>query len=232
MPIRNQHRSARTPYLNRSRSAKKAAYVRVAGLIRRAAPVLGGRFYTRSYMDGLNSWIDLYFLGHGYPDYFNVAMITTRNSYKELVLHEAFRRAKILAPDEDDWMADTVKDPKTGHYITPARTPKLFLEFGGLSRFDWITAQEKVIANEKTVFVHEKWTVRRDYYSGIGLHITLDVPAITIQVVNDFIDRFLANPTSFCNPQPLTYLADEIEDWGLDANAVAEPWDWPTDTGE
>lgn len=226
MPKRHRYRNAQTPYLQRSRAARKAAYMQAVNRIRRAAPMLSGRFYTHNFMHGKNGWLDLYFLGGRFPLFYNVAMQTTRNEFKEKVLDEAFRRAELIVPESKKWWEETQIDPHTGHYVMPARSPRQYEELGGLTKCEWIDAQQKVIADERCVLVHEHWTIRTDYSTGIGLQVTLDVPHITAKVVNEFIERFLAGPGNYRNPNPLVYTSSDLEDWGVEANALAEPWEW------
>jgi len=226
MPIRNRHRYAQTPYLQRSRAARKAAYIRAANRIRRAAPILGGKFYTHNFMHGLNSWLDLYFLGRRFPIFYNVAMQTTRHAYKDKVLDEAFRRAELIVPESNTWWEETQIDPDSGLNVAPARSPKRYEELGGLTRYEWIDVRQKVIADEKCIYVNEHWAIQSNYTSGIGLRVTLDVPYLTAQVVNDFIERFLRSPDNYRDPKPLAYTSSEIADWGVEANAIAEPWEW------
>jgi len=62
-------RSHRPPFCQLPRHRQKDAYIGIKNLIRRAAPVLGGRFYTHDMLHGYNGWIDLYFLGAKAPIY-------------------------------------------------------------------------------------------------------------------------------------------------------------------
>lgn len=231
MPKRYKLKGYQAPYLQRSRAAKKAAYIRLANRIRRSDAALGGRFYTRHYLHGQNNWLDLYFMGDRYPVYYNVFMQTTRCAYAEQVLHAAYGQADSLVADKEDWLSGTAKDPETGLFVTPAREPKRFPELGGLSKLEWVQEQLHVLADARTIHVHEHWDLRKDYSWGIGLHVTLDVPYITMEVVNGFIERFLRSSQSYASDQQLTYRYSEIEHWGVDANQIAEPWEWDEQDG-
>ena len=208
----SRYRNARPSFAKRSRAARRAEYIRTVNLIRRAATVLGGRFYSQSYMHGGNSWIDLRFLGNRPLEIFSVAMQTTRNEYKEKVFEESYKRADALVPP--------------GEISVAVESKQRYPEFGGLSRIEWAIAQQPAIADERIVKVHERWIIQKNYYTGTGLQVTLDVPAITIEAVHNFMDRLLANPIPFNNPRSSTYTAADIKHWCIDANAVAEPWDW------
>lgn len=200
--------------------------MRAINLIRRAAPMLGGTYYTHDYMHGKNGWLDLYFLGVRFPIFYNVALQTARHAYKEKVLNEALRRVDLIVPEHEKWRDITHKEPGTGQYVTRQREPQRYAELDGLSRYEWVFAQQQVIADEKCVKIYERWEVRKDYISGVGIHATLDVPYLTAEAVERFIERFLADPQSYHNPVPLSYASSDIDDWGMEANSLVEPWEW------
>ena len=77
--------SRRTPFGQQSRRYRKSVYIETKNQIRRHAPILGGLFTTHHYMHDKLSWIDGYFLAHKAPIFYNFALETTRNAYKELI---------------------------------------------------------------------------------------------------------------------------------------------------
>jgi len=95
-----------------------------------------------------------------------------------------------------------------------------------LSRIEWVERQIPRIANDGTITVYEGWTLHHDYRFGIGLHATLDVPCLTIEAVNAFVQRFLAFEVEYANPNPISYRYDEIENWHIESNAIADPDQW------
>lgn len=227
MPERH---SPRIPFARRARQAQKRAYWQVLGQIRRAAPMLGGRFYTHNYLHGENGWIDGYFLGRKKPVFYNFALQTVSYAYKELVFDRAWDLSYEVAPvDLDPSIFDrTVKDPVSGLYETPAHEPCPYPEFNGLTRYDWMQAQYPLIADSLEIRVSEHWTVHHDYHSGIGLHATIDVPYLTIDAVNAFIERFLQSEANFTGQTPRSFRFDQIAHWGMEANSVCHPWEWDT----
>ncbi len=220
MPIRD---TRRIPFALRSRSEKKRAYREVLNNIRRLEPTLGGRFYTHHYVHGNNGWLDGYFLGEHRPTFYNFALQTTRYAYKEFAWDRAWKLSFEMALTELDvpvWES-VYKDPATGNYITPAREPHRYPELGGLTRLDWVKAQLPTIADGDEISVAESWSLHRGYHSGIGLHATLDVPFLTIDAVNTFIDRFLRSPTALTTTERCSFRHDQITHWGLESNAIA-----------
>jgi hypothetical protein len=97
----------------------------------------------------------------------------------------------------------------------------------GLTRREWAERQIPRIANDGAIKVHEGWTLHHDYRFGIGLHVTLNVPYLTIEAVNAFILRFLAVEVAYANPSPISYRYDELENWHTESNAMADPGQWP-----
>lgn len=219
--------TTRTPFQERSRRNKKVAYMRIQNRIRRAAPVLGGKFTTHTYMRGDNGWIDAHFLGTKPPIFYSLMLQTTLCEYKELVRSRAWELSDELVPEWDLPLFDgAVKDPKTGHYVSRRREPVRYPELENMTRLDWCGAQHQKIADSGDIQVFEKWTLQHNYHHGIGLHATINVPVLTIDAVNSFIDRFLTTEANFLDPNPHTYPYEQVPHWGLDANALVEPWDW------
>jgi len=142
------------------------------------------------------------------------------------VWHRSWDLSHELVPDREPFLGRSVKNPKTGMYEVPPREPLRYPELDGMTRFDWVESQQKVIADSGEIQVFEGWTLHRDYAYGIGLHATIDVPCLTIETVNEFVDRFLALESDYRDPVPRSYRHDEIAHWGLESNALVEPWDW------
>jgi hypothetical protein len=64
----------------------------------------------------------------------------------------------------------------------------------------------------------------------MGLEAVIDVPFLTIDAIEGFIDRFLNTEKEFRSNTPLSYSYEEAGPWGLESNALIEPWDWPEGT--
>ena len=217
----------RTPFQELSRRNRKSAYMRIQNRIQRAALILGGKFTTHTYMHGENGWIDAHFLGAKPPVSYSLALQTTICEYKELVRSRAWELSYDLAPERElPLFGRAEKDPKTGNYVSRLREPYRYPELENLTRLQWSEAQHKKIADSGDIQVFEKWTLHHDYHHGIGLHATIDVPVLTIEAVNAFIDRFLVTEANFLDSTPYTYRYEQVLYWGLDSNALIEPWEW------
>jgi len=219
--------TTRTPFNQLSRRGQKMAFMRVKNRIKRAAPVLGGKFTTHTYMHGENGWIDAHFLGTKPPVSYSLALQTTIFEYKELVRNRAWELSYDLALEQELLLFDRAeKDPKTGNYASRLREPYRYPELENMTRLQWSEAQHQKIADSGNIQVFEKWTLHHDYHHGIGLHATIDAPVLTIEAVNAFIDRFLMTEANFLDPTPHTYRYEQVSYWGLDSNALLEPWEW------
>ena len=224
MPLRY---TTRTPFHELSRRNRKSAYMRILNRIKRAAPVLGGKFTTHDCIHGQNGWIDANFLGTTPPVSYSLVLQTTICKYKELVRNRAWELSYDLAPERELPLFDgAVKDPKAENYVSLCRDPHRYPELENMTRLQWCQAQHQKIADSSEIQVFEKWTLHHDYHHGIGLHATIDVPVLTIEAVNAFIDRFLMTETDFLDPTPHTYRYEQVSYWGLDSNALIEPWEW------
>ncbi len=201
--------------------------MRVKNRIKRAAPVLGGKFTTHTYIHGNNGWIDAHFLGTKPPVSYCLALQTTIFEYKELVRNRAWERSYDLAPERDLPLFDgAVKDARTGNYVNLRREPHRYPELDNMTRLQWCEAQHQQIADTGEIQVFEKWTLHHDYHRSVGLHATIDVPFLSIDAVSAFIDRFLVTEANFSDPNPHTYGYDQVSYWGLESNALIEPWEW------
>lgn len=225
--MRSRSTQNRTPFELQPRRQQKAAYIDVKNRIRRAASILGGKFVTHDYLHGKNGWLDACFLGRKAPVFYNLTIETTTYAYKEAVWHRSWDLSHELAPDrEPQFFERAVRDPETGLYEVLPREPLRYPELDGMTRFEWVEVQQKAIADSGEIQVFEEWTLHRDYACGIGLHATIDVPYLTIETVNRLVDRFLALESDYRDLVPRSYRYDEIPHWGLETNAVIEPWDW------
>jgi hypothetical protein len=210
-------------YAELSARKKKNIYISIKNQIPRAAPFVGGLFYSHDYLHGENGWVDGYFIGKNRTVY-NFALQTTRYAYKEAVSDAAFDATDERVPRPPIRFE---RDPKTGYSTMVSEPDVARAEFDGLRRWDWIKEEERRIADAGTVKVVAEVTLHRDYYRGIGLHGTLDVPSLTVDAINAFIRQFLETEAPSRAAEPISYRHDEIKYWGLESNAIVEPWECP-----
>ena len=222
-----RHRRKKTkPFLSLARHRQGDAWIGVKNKIRRAQSVLGGKFYTHDFMHEDIQWVDGYFLAPK-PIFYNFALETAVYHFKEACMDTAWDEADKLVPHRFNLFEGGEKDPVTGNIVHKAREPRRHPEFDGMTRIEWVMARAKEIADLGNIKVHEEVTLHRDYAHGIGLHGTLNVPALTVSAIDEFIYRFLKNGEApFKSAEPVIFTGDSVKHWGLDSNAIVEPWDY------
>ncbi len=187
-------------------------------LIEKSALHCGGIFYTHDWVHGKNGWIDCYFLSQKFPDFYNCALQTTRHAYKEIISSAAFDQSGEILPWRDNWLENINKEDHDREREA----------FNGLTRIEFVEKITPELANSGKFSIKEELTLHYDHHHGIGLLVTLDYEYLTVEAICDFVQKFWKNgEMPFEYPNPLTYRHDEIEYWGLDSNAVLEPWEWP-----
>jgi hypothetical protein len=220
------------PFNKRSRSQRKLSYIRVKNEIRRQAPVIGGLFSTHSYINTNTAWLDIWFLGKQPLVMYNVTLDTTLQAYRDAIWNAAFDATfatnnELLAQELE--MEVLSRDAKTGVVTTRFSDPPPRAEFGGLTSMQWQKAQEERLADSGQIQVFEKWTLHRDYSSGIGLHATIHEPYLTIAAINRFIKRFLENEAEYKGEQAFQFSFEQCtaaERSGQDSNAIVDPLEW------
>lgn len=217
--MRLQPRRHPLPFLEQSRRRQRRAYIDIKNRIRRDAGILGGMFTTHHYIDGNNAWVDAYFLGGKVPVFYNLTLETARNAYKDAVGSRAFEQAHELV---HEYESPFVLNGAVYEY-----RPKHYEKLDGLTLFEWIDKQERIIADSGQVQVYEGWRLRYDYTYGIGVEAVVNVPSLGTASVNAFIERFLAHGGgNWLDTTPLTWRADDINWMRVESNAVAEPPEW------
>lgn len=214
------------PFLSTSRKNRKKCFIETKNTIRLHAAVLGGKFTAHAYMHDNTSWMDAYFLGNTTNVFYNLDIETTQHHYKEMVWDQAWDESCKLVPFNESWLDGFSKIDKIEGEHSTVFSSRVYPEFGDLNRYSWMLSQLPRIANSKQITVCEKWSLHHDYAYGIGLHACIDVPYITIDALNRFIDRFLETECDYTNPNLLSYCFDEIKNWGIDTNPIIDALDW------
>ena len=214
------------PFLSSSRKNRKKCFIETKNTIRLHAAVLGGKFTAHAYMHGNISWMDAYFLGNTTNVFYNLDIETTQHHYKEMVWDQAWDESCKLVPFNKSWLDGFSKTDKIEGECSTVFSSRVYPEFGDLDRYSWMLSQLPRIANSKQITVREKWSLHHDYAHGIGLHACIDVPFISIDALNRFIDRFLEMECDYTNPNLLSYSFDDIKNWGIDSNPIIDPLEW------
>lgn len=198
-----------TPFNYKSRKRRKKAYINIKNDICRHTALLGGLFFTDHQLHDNNTWLDLYFTGHKSPIFYNVELITLFQAYKDEVWEKAWQKSYQLAPNIETIKFEYIKNKKTASSHLLPREPQIFVELENLSRMEWCQRQFKIIADSSEVKVSPGWDVHYDYAYGIGVTAAVNAPNLTIDVIHQFIEQFLANPVNWHDDSAITYPYDQ-----------------------
>lgn len=217
----------KTNFEQRSRRVKKKMFIRLKNQLRNQRSYFGGLFCTYDVISEGTSWADIRFVSKIHKNrFYNAVIDTAAYSYKEKLESLSWSAAeeffKSKAPEHlkncfyDD--ANETSDPKL--------FDKIFsLCFGGTKRTalyrwqnDWIAEQAKKGAHP--VKPHYKLDFKYRY--GVGLHIVVDAPAITRQVIVDAIEAFYeAGEVDFSIDFELSFTQEQLKAV-RSANAVSD----------
>ena len=226
------------PFGLRSRAQRKYAYINLKNQIRLVTPALGGKFMTDDLLDGANTIVCAAFLGQKPSDYYRVAMQTTSVPYEDAI-DELIRTCRPSSLDQPSEM------PHVRYCDDVARIARDLLkdlDLGGPSGIEidfdddgsWPAAPEipdeararQILADAGIVFVQEEWALRPYYEWGTGLGATLNVPALTVEHINSFIDRFFAcGCTNFQSEANISLKFEELS-WHFNDGPWMTAKDW------
>jgi len=217
------YRRKHKAYLKKSRSQRKRDTIGIKNNIRRSASVLGGHFYTHDYLYGGNGWADIYFLGRQPLMFYNATLETTAYAFREKAEALAFDRSCKLVPYRSV-LLERLGDSNTVN-TDDLEEPIVSDAFEGLDRRQWVEREVVRFIEEGEVTVYEK--VKLDCSYSFGLIATLDVPAITVETVNDFVDEFLTNGERSWKGRPVAFAPSIIDKTRkIESNLLIEPWEW------
>lgn len=188
---------------------QRQRYHRIKSLIEKAAPKLGGLFYSYDVFSSKTCFVDAYFLDK-FPIFYNCTFLTTKLHYRDAIEDLAMDESRKILEYPNGWAEWNSLETKQNDLEA----------FGGISRFDWINRRsEEIIDEGKIIFAHQI-KLEYDYADGIGLTAILDEPVLTVDILNEFIRKYEGDSMK------TLFLCFSNEDLkGIyDVNAVQEPW--------
>lgn len=191
--------------------------------LREEAEFLGGLFSTHDILGEQTAWADFYCLSRRRGVLYNGIIETAKYRYAEMADSQAWDESELILPSPD-LFEGSYRDA-SGNLVIPSRSEPQEA-FGGIPRLQWIRRRAAEIADARTLSVCESVEIDPSYGYGIGLHVCLDVPSITIEAVESFVQDFLARGEApWRGAAPLSWPASEIR-FGLNSNALASPSEW------
>jgi hypothetical protein len=207
----------------KSRKQLKLDYIGIKNKIRNATSIENSLFYSPDYLTGKNQWIDFYFLSKKIRTLWNAEIVTTKLAFKDLIYTAAMNEIeKILGQDwlEKYHFHEEIKNPNGTVTWKPLPENKLD-KLGGMTCFEWIKQKEKELADSGKFFVSESAEIEFNYQFGIGLHIVKHEENITGNVINGFIEEFIAKGEHpYCLDKHITFNSKDIDWYSVDVNAL------------
>ena len=169
--------------------------------------------------------MDIYFLSRQPGVFYNATLETIVCAFREKVEDIAFDRSCLLVPYRSSLLDRLAK----GNTVTTddLEEPIIADAFGGLNRRQWIEQEVVRLIEEGKVTVHAQVKLDREYSFGIGLIATLDVAALTVETINNFVDVFLTQEERPWERRQMMFdrsILDKTHK--IESNLLVEPWEW------
>lgn len=159
-----------------------------------------------------NQEVQIYFLGLDGHTIWNAYVFTAAYAYWGNISEIASNKAWELAPERnrrilDDLIPQYDASGRLKHYLMKEESPHPAL--GNRTRSDFLREYEsQLISNDtgNTAPVFEEFRIEPGFEYGIGLYATIDVPTITVGVLEFMIAKFRAmGETSWKSETPVPY---------------------------
>lgn len=192
------------PFTSLSRRQRRAETLRVKSRIKRER-YPSSVFNTdcdisfASTMPGGWRWCDIVFLGADPATYWNVTVDTANSHFGSLVADAAFDEAwAMLSDEEKDQSSGAETSPnynengKLTSYSYKPKTEREYPQFGGMTMHAYIEKRELEIARDNSPAVYCGYRIEHGYNHGIGLHMVIDAPVLTVELIESAIADFIA----------------------------------------
>jgi hypothetical protein len=171
-------------------------------------------FATHQYMDEDSHWCDFYFVSNyrGELIPWNATILTTKMAYHDKV--------QAISHTES-WEAFRNPPGESFEFIPTDSTRKYFTM---LDKYPELSKKRREYEIERQIELYESGQVRmspwnyeidESYEFGYGLEVRVNVPFITIDVVNDFIRRFSEKEHDVFSDKDNTPISFTMEQLGL-----------------
>ena len=155
--------------------------------------------------DGL-SWADIYFIGSDKWTLWNATVVTIADAKKGAISTAAWDQAYDALSEEDrkslpGLKFEPIPDRLGFSTLVKQEQPK-FEQFGGHT----LREQTKFLEGILDVEVFEKVEFDYSYQYGIGLNVVMDVPLLTVDILTDFVDRFVKDEREWVSAKPPVHI--------------------------
>jgi hypothetical protein len=165
-------------------------------------------FHTYDVLDQGVSWADVYFIGRDKFTLWNATLETAANHRDDHYWSLAWDRTHgALTQEEHDSRPDPFKD---GIRLANGYKQLVFNEEPKFDKFEGRTFNEQMdhVISTLTDPVFERIRILPNYRYGIGLEAVLDVPLLTADIIEKFIDGFntVKDPINFTRTTPAVHV--------------------------
>lgn len=221
-----------TPWSDKPRKVKRDGIISLKNKIKRAAPWLGGLFWSHDAIEK-NAWVDVYFLSADGRTIYNATLDTATYDFHQRAFSKACETASSMKPLFDD---PKCRDLDLLFNPTPeqaeAREKAEAAVYDGLTRYKWIDRKRNEIIESGSEPSFEEIRLDRDYGFGVGLMATINIPFLDVVGIHQFIQGFLdGGELPFLSDRPLIWTKEEMKGCqGPMANSICpnEEWSQPT----
>lgn len=152
-----------------------------------------------STMPGGWRWCDIVFLGADPATYWNVTVDTASAHFASLVEDAAFDEAWALLDaeqQESHYSIETTPNydanGKIISYTQLLKPDPVYPQFGGLTLHAYTDKRTAEIARDNPPAVYGGYAIQHGYNHGIGLHMVIDAPVLTVELIEAAIADFRA----------------------------------------
>lgn len=179
------------PFYNQTRQQRNLKYIQTKNLIQKEFKTKGRLFYSHHVINSKDGqekestngfdWCDIYFMSKKHRHFYNVCLITTKTAASDLLVD-------LICYSENNkikMLKDTVKNEmgwKTVEWTDDA--------LAYFARRDAYQANKLEELKDASLNVKVGESFDFQYTGGVGLYVTLDVPELTEEAINQYISDF------------------------------------------
>jgi len=141
-------------------------------------------FHTHDEMDDKQSWADICFLGRDKFTFWNATLVSPADAREEILSTRAWEVTEAIVP-----LPLWEKGVKFSDWLNRPR--ETYPEFDGRTHGEQINHLVKEWKSDQSLgLVHLNAQIDYKYQFGIGLYGVVDAPYVTVEAVDQFIEKF------------------------------------------
>jgi hypothetical protein len=170
-----------------SRKKEKLEFIRIKNKFK----LLG--FYTLDEISNTTQWADIYFLSKKCKNIYNATIHTTKCIWLDTISEHAWNDLNLITNGVPLFrFIDLESSTKSLIRTSTVYDPPLFC-IDGLTASQFLEKRKLELINEKNIFINEYSEILSGYKFGIGLNLIIHAPFISIENIQQTIQKFLNN---------------------------------------